>query len=264
MKVPSRNIISKKKKIIILGRQYILLAVVLLAVAAVFFGRLAGQVGRESAPKDIISAVFLATGAEFSEMRLVGWSLYAEHFMRKEEMQAAAAAIAAQLMLTDISEMSEEEEHWRSYTVRGKGTACEYQILLQTLPGEAFLLVSCYAKDSLESFTVLNENLQLLVAQTARTEEGDVNSLLIGSIEGRLSYAEAEKRSAAAFAAAGVRLIEKANESNYFSVTGYAEALSDFVVSGNNRVNIQIAFDYNERSDKTYVYLGHPLIFDDF
>ena len=257
------NIKHRKKAAGFFGRLYVLLAAVLLAVAVLVGGRLVGQVEGEAVRRDTVSAVFLATGAEFSEMRLVGWSLYAERFMKKEEMQLAAAAIAAQLKLTDISETGEEEEHWRSYTVRGKNGSREYQILLQTLPNEAYLLISCYAVDSPEAFAALNESLRLLVSQ-AESAEGEVNSLLIGSIKGRLSDSETEKRAAAAFAAAGVRLVEKANENNYFSATGYTASLSDFVVSGSNRVNIQIAFDYNERSDKTYVYLGHPLVFDDF
>jgi len=47
---------------------------------------------------------------------------------------------------------------------------------------------------------------------------------------------------------------------NILSTTGYTEKLSDYIKYGEEKINVNASVRYSEYDDKTFVYIGTPLI----
>ena len=211
--------------------------------------------------EDAFAAAFRATGAQMEEMRLIAWSVKASRFMTVEEMKAEAKLVAGSLGLQGLKEKTEDEDGWRSYSLQGGNDLGTFNVLLQSLPDETYLLVSVAVKSDIEEFPAL---CRTLLAAAKGKKEADLKCLIVGSFPGKLGRGDLEERISCAFAAAGARSVEQAQGGNYFSRTGYVPSLPRHLLAGQNKVNLQMAGDYSENEQKTYLYLGSPLIFDDY
>ncbi|MCL2817604.1 MAG: YwmB family TATA-box binding protein, partial [Clostridiales bacterium] len=123
------------------------------------------------------------------------------------------------------------------------------------------LLVSVAAKNDIEEFPAL---CRTLLSAAKGQKEAELKCLIVGSFPGRLERGDLEGRISSAFAAAGARFVEQAQGGNYISRTGYVPSSPHHLLSGQKKVNLQMAGDYSESEQKTYIYLGSPLIFDDY
>ncbi|MCL2678107.1 MAG: YwmB family TATA-box binding protein [Clostridiales bacterium] len=234
----------------------------LLLAAMLFCGcRAEPEPALQETGEDAFAAAFLATGAQLEEMRLIAWSLKEARFMTAAELKSEAERIAASLGLQDLNEKKEDESGWRSYSLQGVNGRGNFQVLLQALPGETYIMVSVAAKSGIEDFSNLCR--ELLEAAGGK-KAAELRFLLVGSFPGKLSRDDLAGRFSAAFAAAGAQTVEQAQGSNYFSVTGHLPGVTRHLLSGQKKVNLQMAGDFSETEQKTFIYLGSPLIFDDY
>ncbi|SHH19553.1 YwmB family TATA-box binding protein [Tepidibacter thalassicus] len=53
---------------------------------------------------------------------------------------------------------------------------------------------------------------------------------------------------------------EEIQDENILSVTGYTSNLNDYISYGGNKINLNVSLRYSEYDDKTFIYIGTPLI----
>jgi hypothetical protein len=49
-----------------------------------------------------------------------------------------------------------------------------------------------------------------------------------------------------------------------YSVVGYTKKIREYIYSGKQKININLALRYNSYQDKTYLYLATPVITAEF
>lgn len=91
--------------------------------------------------------------------------------------------------------------------------------------------------------------------------EVDISTWISGTYEGKLAQNERIKLVANIMGELNAKEVEGIREENLISITAYSKEISEWLRYGGNKVNIQIALRYNSYEDKTYLWIGSPLIF---
>ncbi|KXG76268.1 YwmB family TATA-box binding protein [Thermotalea metallivorans] len=91
--------------------------------------------------------------------------------------------------------------------------------------------------------------------------EVDISTWISGTYEGKLAKKEGIEIAVNIMAGLNAKEVEGIREENLISITGYSKEISEGLRYGGNKVNIQIALRYNSHEDRTYLWIGSPLIF---
>ncbi len=89
--------------------------------------------------------------------------------------------------------------------------------------------------------------------------DGRVNLNLRGEAEGTMNYRE---RSAAAdkmLAVLDARVVAQSRESDIFTIYAYTAAIDEYIISAGEKVNVNIAAEYDEINNRTVIYLATPM-----
>jgi hypothetical protein len=91
---------------------------------------------------------------------------------------------------------------------------------------------------------------------------GDVElaSWVSGSFQGKISKEEKLDIASNMMAHLEAKEIEGIREENIISIVGYSKMIPRWIRYGGKKVNLNIALRYNSYEDKTYVWIGNPLI----
>jgi hypothetical protein len=87
-----------------------------------------------------------------------------------------------------------------------------------------------------------------------------VNSCITGTFDGKLDYKRVDQIGSVVLEAAGAKKIEGIKDENLISVSAYSPVMGDSVMTGSEKVNLNLAIRYNSLENKTYIWLGTPVI----
>lgn len=87
-----------------------------------------------------------------------------------------------------------------------------------------------------------------------------LTSCIIGTYEGKLEDNVKEKVINRVMGSLDVKEIEGFREENMRSIVGFSSRMKDYIKYNGKKVNMNIALRYNSYEDKTYVWIGTPLI----
>ena len=87
-----------------------------------------------------------------------------------------------------------------------------------------------------------------------------VSTCLVGGFDGKLREDQWAPRLEKAFESIGAVAADRIGQPAYFSQSGYAPCIPEWVQVGDYRINVNIAVRYSEYEDRTYVVLGSPVI----
>ena len=84
--------------------------------------------------------------------------------------------------------------------------------------------------------------------------------IMTGAIPGRAAWEARRTLAAEALKAAGATRVEGIDEPDLLSVSAHTRRISGGLSVGGKRVNLNVAFRYDEKADRTVVIVGSPLI----
>lgn len=87
-----------------------------------------------------------------------------------------------------------------------------------------------------------------------------VNICITGYTDGRMEQFQREKTVDDLFLSFRAIMVEKINNDNLISVSGYSRGLPDSIKSNNKDINLNVACRYSSFDNKTYFWLGTPVI----
>lgn len=85
-----------------------------------------------------------------------------------------------------------------------------------------------------------------------------------GKIYGEIDKGQENKIAKGILKSFQAKEIFNGQNDEHMNVYGYTEILSDYVAIGSDKININIAFSYNEKENITYVYVGSPIVNYDY
>lgn len=88
----------------------------------------------------------------------------------------------------------------------------------------------------------------------------DITTCVIGTLEGRREDNVLEKNILKAMEKFKLRTVEKYIDQSIISYTAYTPLIDDSIFSGRKQVNLNLAIRYNEYENKSYIWIGTPII----
>lgn len=104
-------------------------------------------------------------------------------------------------------------------------------------------------KDEEVSTSIISQNLYMVIK---------------GKIYGEIDKEQENKIAKGILRSFQAKEIFNGQNDEHMNVYGYTEILSDYVAIGSDKININIAFSYNEKENITYVYVGSPIVNYDY
>ena len=87
-----------------------------------------------------------------------------------------------------------------------------------------------------------------------------ITTCIIGTFDGDIMLEEKEKRILNMTKLAKGKVVERYSEDDILSFSIYTPYIEEYIYTGNKKMNLNIAVRYNEYEDKTYIWIGTPII----
>ena len=112
----------------------------------------------------------------------------------------------------------------------------------------------------------VKEAFQIIGADNTRTSnrKGIGDFTLEAAIPGKLSLTEKKKAENRLFHSLSAQVVEAVREEDLYTVYGISPLFRETVCYGENEINLNLAFSYDETKKETKVYLAVPYIRTDY
>lgn len=241
------------------GILYIAIAIVVITVVTIF-------VDVKNGDKMVIKA--------FADTKFVKTASNVECIINCGEDQLSDGQ--KQLMLTSIAYDlgikdgynygSEDNENGTVVTLARTGETSEVYIKLLTIEENEkhhnYLMVNVILEDSIESAVHYKQELSKILKEYC--EEPPITLNLVGTMEGMLSNNEKDDLTNQLLNCIGAKTVVDGRKENIYTLYGYTESVKEYIEVGKEKVNINIAINYDEENHTTKVYLSTPIINEDY
>ncbi len=245
-----------KKKVFMLA----VIAFVLLA-GGIFY---AVNAATSEVVKSTLGDGLKATGADILESTISGWSKINEEFMTPEQIAHEMDHII--LMINpekdSIARFEDSSDVVNKEILYASSGNKSYAIAIESIQNdekaETYMIVDLYIDQSCDDLNNEREKLELIFKDKGRILKFD--TCVIGTFDGKLSDRDMKEKIQKALKAVKAKPVEAAELEELNSVAAYSENLGAFILSGGKKVNMQVAMRYSSYDDKTYIWIGTPLI----
>lgn len=241
----------------------VLYIVFILAIAVVLSTRL-GHLRRQVAIEDSLIKSMQSTKAHVMESTISAWSKINDQFMNEEQVDAEIRAIS-EIIKPDKSSINitkENADDTIRHTLHASSGSKYYNISVESVKtdkgGETYVI----ADVSIDSnYTELSAERQKIEQYfKVRSKNPEISSCIIGIYDGKLDENEMRTKISDALSAVKAKKVEGLATNEVNSISAFSGNISDFVLSNNKKINMQIAMRYSSYDDKTYIWIGSPLI----
>ncbi len=125
-----------------------------------------------------------------------------------------------------------------------------------------YIMVNIEILNSIESAVLYRERVETILA--GMDMEAEVTMTLKGNINGKLSSSEKDVISNDIIASLGGEIVSEYREEKLYTVYAYTGKIDDYVIVGKDKININVAINYDELLDETNIYMATPIINEDY
>ncbi|MBB6216353.1 hypothetical protein HNQ80_002453 [Anaerosolibacter carboniphilus] len=122
---------------------------------------------------------------------------------------------------------------------------------------ETNIVVDLMGKEKLTSIQEIGKELKAVLGRYGDVE---LSSWVSGTFPGKKSKEEQMNITSNIMASLEAKEIEGIREDHLISIVGYSKMIPQWIRYGGKKVNLNIALRYNSYEDKTYLWIGNPLI----
>lgn len=243
-----------------------LTAIIFLGVTAAFYLQpMQATIGQGTLESDPLYQAFSVSGAAAYELNVQGWAKINSDYMTMDQLKQVVAKTKDGLGIDrEFTAENSRQDNMRGITAIKELEPGEYAVIVaQTLknPGQAAETYLIVTLSRAGDVTNLNSYRQKVTgAFEYFTQVPRVSSWLTGTLPGKLTTAESNKLLEEMFTAAGVNQTEGVSDERIVSLSGYTPNIDQYVTVGQRKINLNIAVRHHINDDKTYVYLGSPLL----
>lgn len=128
--------------------------------------------------------------------------------------------------------------------------------------GESFIYINIVKK---EHFFMINDIIKEIESEfNLDTNPLDVTSSIMGIYRGELKYKQVENKVHESLKELKGKVIEEFKDESIISYTAYTPYIDKYITINENKLNLNIAIRYNNYEDKTYIWIGTPIITNGF
>jgi homospermidine synthase len=177
-----------------------------------------------------------------------------------KEMDAVLALINVEK--SSINIVKEHNEEISKQTLYASIGSKNYNIAIESVKtkkgGESYVMMDVSIDN--DSKDLLAERQKLESYFTDKSVKPKISSCIIGIYDGKLTENEMRSKIADAMSSVKAKEVEGLSNENLNSISAFSGNINSFILSNNKKVNMQIAIRYSSYDDKTYIWIGSPLI----
>lgn len=244
-------------------KKFILLGIILSLLLPVY-----GLSQEKYEERELLMEVLEATGATFLEGDINLGGTLLNRFIGEEEMLDIGNTIKERLdIIEDDNYWDEivEEDGFRQLTVQGY----DYQDNLVTFSISSYRDVDDKKGETSLFINLINDGQFFTINDIILTIEKffeeyhmlvNITTCVIGTFDGYVDLKENEKKVVEAAKMVKGKIVEEYKEDSLLSFSIFTPYIEEYIYTGSNKMNLNIALRYNEYEDKTYIWIGTPII----
>ena len=207
--------------------------------------------------KDLLMGLLDETGASFLEGDVSIGGTIIDKFIGESELEEIGHSIRAGLGIKGEVLLDEEigeaplddDYYWEDMIVEDGFT----QLIVYGFDYDDNLITF-----TLSSYEDIIEKVESLFDEYNKPV--NITTCIVGTFDGYVNLDEKERKIVQAAKSAKGQIIEKYAEDDTLSFSIYTPYIEEHIYTGNNKMNLNIAVRYNEYENKTYIWIGTPII----
>lgn len=205
-------------------------------------------------------------GADFSEENIDLGGTILDSFIEEDELREIGEELKELLEIDEYVEEDFIEDRgfmqlfiYGSYDSNNPVTIIlsSYKNM-QNNQGETSIFINLQKKGQFIEFNDIIEKIRYFY--DGYNMPVDITKCIIGTYEGDICLNEIEKLILEAIKPIKGNLVEEYKEEDTLSISIFTPDIEEYIYTGNRKMNLNIAARYNEYEDKTYIWIGTPII----
>lgn len=207
---------------------------------------------------------FESTGAEVMESTISCWVKLDDKFTGYKQLKQQMDGIIGALKLENVMVVKDEgeDDDLCKLVIYGTKANKAYNIALESLKqdtgGETYIVFDIFIDKDYKELKAERQKITELLGRAE--DEINFSSCIVGTYKGRLKEKDAERKSELALQSINAKPVEGIEDDGMKSISAFSTNVGEYVVSDRQRINVQLAIRYSTYDDKTYIWIGTPLI----
>lgn len=207
-------------------------------------------------------------GSTLTQIHMNGWAKINDNYMTLSGLEALARETLNTLEWNWLTEQTiDETEHTRQIKYSGEQDGGSLTVILQNsfqvVDGvkayETYIAADVVANSIPETDEdLIYSNISELISLFK--DKPCIRRTYIATIPGRLDTEKMDSICKQIILGLGGNITEESRDGGWISITGYSSEIGYALNSGSKQINLNAASRYNEFEDKTYIWLGTPII----
>ncbi|KXZ39039.1 TATA-box binding [Alkalithermobacter thermoalcaliphilus JW-YL-7 = DSM 7308] len=219
------------------------------------------QAQGENGYEEILN-VFEKTNSNFEGYYINGHVEISDRFLEFKEMEEIIDSLNSiyGIRKSDLNYTKSEENGFRQmYTYTQNENLENVSVIVQSQLSEnveeTHIIIDIQSNQVYKSIVSNYEKVRDILSKYS--EKVDIYTCLIGSYEGNVDYIN---KANYVLKKLGAEKVEEIIDDRFISLTGYTKNIKEYISFAKRKVNVNVSVRYSEYDNKTYIYIGTPLI----
>lgn len=207
---------------------------------------------------------FESTGADVVESTISCWTKLNDEFIDQKQIEAEMNRIVSFMNLdnTTVIKNVEDDDRLNKLVLYGINGNKAYNLAIESVKqetgGETYIVFDIYMDKDYRGLLVERQN----IIDVLQIDEASINfsSCIVGTYEGKLKEMDIDRKSELALQSINAKRVEGIENDGMKSISAFSNNVGGYVMSDRAKVNVQLAIRYSYYDDKTYIWIGTPLI----
>ncbi|MGI6587155.1 MAG: YwmB family TATA-box binding protein [Gracilibacteraceae bacterium] len=206
---------------------------------------------------------FKSTEADVLESTMSCWTKLNDRFMDIEQIEAEMNRIVRRIEPDKATVVKSDDDGRLNkivvYCFKGNRTySIAIESVKQETAGETYAVIDVSMDRSYQELAAERKN----IIDALQRPEGSMHfsSCIIGTYKGKLDEKDVDKKSKIALQSINARKIDGMENDELRSISAFSSSVGGYKVPDKASVNVQLAIRYSSYDDKTYIWIGTPLI----
>ncbi|MDO4453714.1 MAG: YwmB family TATA-box binding protein [Eubacteriales bacterium] len=211
-----------------------------------------------------MTEVFAQIGTEEKNSETEYFGKMKGSFMDEEERKQFLVKTAGQLGITEMGNVIEEQREGHILTqITAENTRSRTELKILTMSSkEQYLCVRISFENDLYSAMYYRTRLSDLLEEKVEHPQNTMTAY--GFYRGNLTVEEKDKITEEILDCFGAHTVSRQETEQLYTTYGYTGGIKDYIMLGDQAVNLNIAMTYNEIKDKTKVYVAIPVMSESY
>ena len=222
----------------------------------------------------ITDSVFQNYGIYDSECSIEGCYFYGEEYLSEDVAHELLGKIAKGIGITGEYEFDRVQTDSGYQTrITKNGEDSDFTLSLNTVENKSnknisqsqYIVVDLKIKNSVSSGIYYRDHIGEVMKKYVHNK-GDITTDLCikGNIYGKPGDKIQKNIAKTVLSEAGAGKVFEHTEEDSYSVYAYASQVGNYITIGHNKINLNVAFSYNEQKNITEILVGSPIVNYDY